>query len=129
MLLFFTIITKIEINRKRVLLKLSNKIAKKIKILRKARGYTQQQLAEMLGVQRATISNYEIGRRSPHIKELEKLAEILGVNLEYFGVTNNDLTELVAKARVVFDDDEIPTEEKAKVYKEILKLYLELDAN
>ena len=129
MLLFFTIITNIETNRKRVLLKLSNKIAKKIKILRKARGYTQQQLAEMLGVQRATISNYEIGRRSPHIKELARLAEILGVNLEYFGVLNDDLTDLIAKARVVFDDDEIPTEEKAKVYKEILKLYLELDAN
>lgn len=128
MLLFFTIITNIETNRKRVLLKLSNKIAKKIKILRKARGYTQQQLADLLGVQRATISNYEIGRRSPHIKELARLAEILGVNLEYFGVTNNDLTDLIAKARVVFDDDEIPTEEKAKCYKEILKLYLDLDA-
>ena len=129
MLLFFTIITNIETNRKRVLLKLSNKIAKKIKILRKARGYTQQQLADLLGVQRATISNYEIGRRSPHIKELARLAEILGVNLEYFGVLNDDLTDLIAKARVVFDDDEIPTEEKAKVYKEILKLYLDLDAN
>lgn len=129
MLLFFTIITNIETNRKRVLLKLSNKIAKKIKILRKARGLTQQQLADLLGVQRATISNYEIGRRSPHIKELERLAEILGVNLEYFGVTNNDLIDLIAKARIVFDDDEIPTEEKAKVYKEILKLYLDLDAN
>ena len=129
MLLFFTIITKIEKNRKRVLLKLSNKIAKKIKILRKTRGLTQQQLADLLGVQRATISNYEIGRRSPHIKELARLAEILGVNLEYFGVNNNDLNDLIAKARVVFDDDEIPTEEKAKVYNEILKLYLDLDAN
>ena len=105
-----------------------NKIAKKIKILRKTRGYTQQQLADLLGVQRATISNYEIGRRSPHIKELARLAELLGVNLEYFGVTNDDIADLVAKARIVFDDDNIPTEDKAKVYKEILKLYLELDA-
>lgn len=105
-----------------------NKIAKKIKILRKTRGYTQQQLADLLGVQRATISNYEIGRRSPHIKELARLAELLGVNLEYFGVTNDDVADLVAKARIVFDDDNIPTEDKAKVYKEILKLYLELDA-
>ena len=96
---------------------MSNKIAKKIRILRKTRGLTQQQLADLLGVQRATISNYEIGRRSPHIKELEKLADILGVNLEYFGVLNNDLDELVAKARVVFDDDNIPTDDKAKVYK------------
>lgn len=108
---------------------MSNKIAKKIRILRKTRGLTQQQLADLLGVQRATISNYEIGRRSPHIKELEKLADILGVNLEYFGVLNNDLDELVAKARVVFDDDNIPTDDKAKVYKEILKLYLDLDSN
>lgn len=108
---------------------MTNKIAKKIRILRKSRGLTQQQLADLLGVQRATISNYEIGRRSPHLKELEKLADILGVNLEYFGVLNNDLDELIAKARVVFDDDEITTDEKAKVYKEILKLYLDLDSN
>lgn len=108
---------------------MSNKIAKKIRILRKTRGLTQQQLADLLGVQRATISNYEIGRRSPHIKELEKLADILGVNLEYFGVLNNDLDELIAKARVVFDDDNIPADDKAKVYKEILKLYLDLDSN
>lgn len=108
---------------------MSNKIAKKIRILRKTRGLTQQQLADLMGVQRATISNYEIGRRSPHMKDLEKLADILGVNLEYFGVLNNDLDELVAKARVVFDDDNITTDEKAKVYKEILKLYLDLDSN
>lgn len=105
-----------------------NKIAKKIKVLRKTRGYTQQQLADLLGVQRATISNYEIGRRSPHIKELARLAELLGVNLEYFGVCNDDVADLLAKARIVFDDDNIPTEDKAKVYKDILKLYLELDA-
>ena len=127
MLLFFTIIANNRINRKRVLLKLANKIASKIKILRKTRGYTQQQLADMLGVQRATISNYEIGRRSPHIKELARLAEILGVNLEYFGVSNDDLTDFIAKARVIFDDKEIPLEDKAKVYKEVLKLYLNLD--
>lgn len=107
---------------------MSSKIGTKLRILRKTKGYTQQHLADLLGVQRATISNYEIGRRSPHIKELERIAELLGVNLEYFGVTNNDLTELVAKARVVFDDDDIPLEEKTKAYKEILKLYLDLDA-
>jgi len=106
---------------------LSSKIGSKIRILRKTKGYTQQHLADLLGIQRATISNYEIGRRSPHIKELERIAEILGVNLEYFGVCNDDLTELVAKARVIFDDEEIPLEDKTKAYKEILKLYLELD--
>lgn len=105
---------------------MASKIGTKIRILRKAKGYTQQDLADLLGVQRATISNYEVGRRSPHIKELGRIAELLGVNLEYFGVTNDDLADLLAKARVVFDDKEIPIEEKTKTYKEILKLYLEL---
>ena len=106
-----------------------NKIGQKIKVLRKSRGMTQQQLADMLDVQRATISNYEIGRRSPHLKELESIAEVLGANLDYFAVSNNSLNDLVARARIVFDDDQIPTSEKAKCFKEILKLYLELDEN
>lgn len=102
-------------------------LAKKIKALRKTRGLTQQQLAEALGVQRATISNYEIGRRSPHISELEKLASVLGVSLEYFGVGGNEVHDLIARARVVFENDEIPHEEKAKVYKEIMRLYLKME--
>lgn len=102
-------------------------IAKKIKTLRKTRGLTQEQLAEKLGVQRATISNYEIGRRSPHIKELERIADILGVPLEYFGGSSNEIHDLIARAKMVFDNPEIPTKEKADVYKKIMRLYLEMD--
>ena len=102
-------------------------LAVKIKALRKTRGLTQQQLADNLGVQRATISNYEIGRRSPHIKELEKIAEVLGVDLSYFGVGGSDMYDLIARAKVLFNDDAIPAKEKAKVYKEIMRLYLNID--
>ena len=103
------------------------KISKKIKVLRKTRGLTQEQLAEKLGCQRATISNYEIGRRFPHIKELEKIADVLGVSLEYFGVGGNDVHDLIARAQMVFENPEIPTTEKANVYKQIMRLYLEMD--
>ena len=101
-------------------------IGRKIKILRKTRGLTQEQLAEKLNVKRATISNYEIGRRSPHIKELEAISEALGVNLEYFGFGGSAAVDLVARAKVLFDSD-IPPEEKAKAYKEIMKLYLQIE--
>ena len=103
------------------------KIAKKIKALRKTRGLTQQQLADALGVQRATISNYEIGRREPSISDLERIGAALGVSLEYFGVGGNEVHDLIARARVVFENDEIPHEEKAKVYKEVMRLYLKMD--
>lgn len=102
-------------------------IGHKLKILRKTRGLTQQQLADKLQVQRSTISNYEIGRRSPHLNELETIAKILGVNLEYFGVKENVLHDLVARAKLLFENENISPEEKAKVYKEIMKLYLEID--
>lgn len=102
-------------------------IGQKIKILRKTRGLTQQQLADKLNVKRATISNYEIGRRSPHIKELELIAEALGVGLDYFGVGDgNDVIDLIARAKVLFESD-IPAEEKQQAYKEIMKLYLNME--
>jgi transcriptional regulator with XRE-family HTH domain len=101
-------------------------IGKKIKILRKTRGLTQQQLADKLKVKRATISNYEIGRRSPHIKELEDISEALGVNLEYFGFGGSAAVDLVARAKVLFESD-APAEEKAQAYKEIMRLYLQVE--
>ncbi len=102
-------------------------IGQKIKILRKTRGLTQQQLAEKLKVKRATISNYEIGRRSPHIKELEAISEALGVNLEYFGFGGSAAVDLVARAKVLFADETISAEEKAQAYKEIMKIYLDME--
>lgn len=104
-------------------------VGKRIKALRKTRGLTQEQLAERLGVQRATISNYEIGRRSPHLKELEKIASVLGVSLDYFGVDTNEVHDLIARAKMIFDNEEISYQEKANVYKEVMRLYLKMDKN
>ncbi len=88
---------------------------------------TQQQLADKLGVQRATISNYEIGRRTPHLKDLRMIAETLGVSMEYFTVEDDDIFNLVSRAKMLFENKEIPAEKKAKIYKEIMRLYLEND--
>lgn len=101
-------------------------IGRKIRILRKTRGLTQQQLADKLKVKRATISNYEIGRRSPHIKELEEISAVLGVNLDYFGFGGGAAVDLIARAKVLFESD-LPAEEKAKAYKEIMRLYLQTE--
>ena len=103
-------------------------IGKKIRILRKTRGLTQQQLAERINppVQRATISNYEIGRRSPStVRELAQIADALGVDISYFGVGGSETYDLIARAKLLFEDDTISAEEKAKAYKEIMKLYLQ----
>jgi len=52
--------------------------------IRGSRGWSQQKLADVSGVNKATINQIERGRRSPNIETLEKLADALGVELADF---------------------------------------------
>lgn len=51
----------------------------KIRALREAKGMTQVELAEALGVDQTTISAWERGIAEPTIFNLRRLADILGV--------------------------------------------------
>lgn len=55
-----------------------------IKRIRKEKGLSQRQLAELIGVTEQTISNYESGRRSVELEKLEDLADALNVSVETF---------------------------------------------
>lgn len=102
-------------------------IGSKIKTLRKGRGLTQQQLADKLEITRATISNYEVGRRSPHISELKRIADFFGVGIDYFGVLPVDEAfDLISRARDVFNNPTVPKEQKDEIYKELMRLYLSI---
>lgn len=104
-------------------------LGKKIKAIRKTRGLSQQQLADLMEVTRSTISNWECNRRSPHLNELDDLAKKLNVTLEYFKPTGDDVKEMIAKASQVFNDKNIPHEIKAEAYKELMRIYLKSDSN
>lgn len=104
---------------------MSNSIGAKLKTLRKGRKLTQEKAAEMLGITRATVSNYEVGRRSPHISELKRIGEFYGVGLDYFGIVSTDeIFDLLCRAKEVFSNPAVPQEKKDEVYKELMKLYL-----
>jgi len=105
----------------------SESIGGKLKTLRKGRKLTQEQLADKMGVNRATISNYEIGRRSPNIKDLKRFAEFYGVGLDYFGVASKDeIFDLLSRAKVIFESDDISAQEKQELFEEIMLLHLKL---
>ena len=106
---------------------MTNDIGRKLRILRKGRGMTQQQLADQLGVSRATISNYEVLRRTPHINELHRFSEFYGVGLDYFGIAPKDeVFDLLSRAREVFNNPAVSKEKKDEIYKELCKLYFSL---
>ena len=105
----------------------TNDIGKKLQQLRKGRRLTQQQLADKMGVTRATISNYEVGRRAPHLSELKRFAEFYGVGLDYFGVASTDeVFDLLSRAKAVFESDTVPKEKKDDLYLSLMQLYLSM---
>lgn len=56
-------------------------LGKKIKELRKAHKYTQEQLAEKIGIGTPNISYFETGKFAPSIETLQKLAQVFGVEI------------------------------------------------
>ena len=61
---------------------LGDRIARNIKQLREARGLTQEQLAKIAGVPRATWTNLESGSANPTLSVLHRAAGALQVTIE-----------------------------------------------
>lgn len=59
-------------------------LGQRMKILRKAAGMTQQQVADALGVSRPAIAFWETGREGSARKHIPKLAALFGVDPEIF---------------------------------------------
>lgn len=97
-----------------------------IRHFRKQRGWTQEDLANAIGVKRATISKYENGTISPSLDQLKAIADALDISLTALLLYDAplggflDLTELVASfnacLQVVLDNPETPSS---------LKLFIE----
>ena len=58
------------------------RFAENIKIYRKKRKMTQDELAKKLGVSRSAVGMWESGTREPDYDTLEKIADALYVNIE-----------------------------------------------
>ena len=55
----------------------------RLKTSREQKGFTQSQLAERAGLQSSAVSHFEAGRRSPSFDNLKKLADAIGVSIDY----------------------------------------------
>ena len=54
--------------------------------LRKARkkiGYTQQEVAELMGITKSTYCGYEIGKRQPDVAKIKMISKILNTSGDY----------------------------------------------
>lgn len=58
-------------------------IGQRLKSLRRAKGLTQQKLADALGVERSTYAKYEINKNEPDYAMIKVLAKFHGVDEKY----------------------------------------------
>lgn len=57
--------------------------------LRKAHGFSQEEISEILGIKRDTYASWEIGRSNPKSDMLIKLAKVYNVSCDYILTGDN----------------------------------------
>lgn len=101
-------------------------VGSKLKSLRLSRDLKQYEVADAIGVSRATISNIEGGRRSLTIKTLKKFADFYKIDISFFELDGNkdELIDLLERARKIFENNEVNEDLKEDLYLSIMKFYL-----
>ncbi len=70
------------------------KFSEKLRIIRRRRGFEQQELADLIGVSRVTIGNWENDKVIIRKKYIDILCKVLEINKDYFQETfENDPTK------------------------------------
>lgn len=97
-------------------------IPKRIKELRARVGISQENLAKKLGLSVASVASYEIGRVTPSIEVLIKLADVFGVTVDYILERTND--EPIIPLEISFMLRSLPEESQQRVIR-YLKFFAE----
>lgn len=63
----------------------------RIKRARQERGWSQAELARRMSVTQPSVAEWESGRKAPHMKNLVRLAKLLGVGLEWLSTGRGEL--------------------------------------
>jgi len=109
---------------------MAKELYKKLKLLREQRHFSQEQLADVLGISRPTYMQIEKGERELTISEARKLASIFDISLEDFLAGREGVNPVVTiperKERERKDKNEIRInipQEKANKFEQVL-LYI-----
>ena len=99
-------------------------IATNITNYRKAKGITQKQLAEAIGISQSSMTEYMKLRTAPSFGVIQKLADYFGVSEDFLcGTENNELNEETLK-KALFGEDFNVTDsiwQEVKNYIEFIK--------
>lgn len=78
--------------------------SQKLKRLRQEKNWSQEKLAEEIGVKRLAVSKYESGQSKPSAETLQKISEVFGVSIDYLlAEDSKKLTEKEIKDKTLLE--------------------------
>lgn len=103
-------------------------IARNIKKLRETARYTQDEIAQALGVTRSAYSNYESGDREVPYDVIEKASDFFGCDMAVLFEENENVDAMILAS--AFRLDGMTEDDAAEImrFKDIVKSYLKMEA-
>jgi len=101
----------------------------RLKQARKLAGLTQEQLGEMVSVEKMTISKYEAGKISPSSGMLISLSRALDVDIDYFFRETSVVLTSTPRFRLADPKKNLPKKEEKQIKartQELLEKYMEI---
>ena len=104
---------------------LKYKFGKRVRELRKSRGLTQEQIAELINIEPPNVSKMENGMHFPQPDKIEKIAKALNVEIyDLFDFEHhNDRIELLNKISIFLKEADLNDIELVYKFINNLKLY------
>lgn len=102
-------------------------IASNMKRMREASGYTQENVADFLGVRRSAYANYEAGVREIPLTLMEKLADLYGCDL--YDLYTEEESALAGMLVTAFRVESLSASDMEQIaaFKRIVKNSLKMD--
>ena len=103
-------------------------IARNLKKLREAARYTQNEMAQALGVKRSAYSNYETGDREVPYEVIEKASDFFCCDMTALFEENENVDAMILTT--AFQLDGMTADDAIEImrFKDIVKSYLKMEA-
>lgn len=103
-------------------------ISRNLKKLRETARYTQDEVAQALGITRSAYSNYESGEREMPYNVIEKASDFFGCDMTVLFEENENVDAMILAS--AFRIDSITPEDAGEImkFKDIVKSYIKMEA-
>lgn len=87
----------------------------KLKVYRKSKGYTQSEVANAIGVSRASYTKYELNMHLPDSEQLKQISNLFGVSVDKLLGTAKPSAERTAEDKLVSVYQRLSDESKTQL--------------